>query len=112
MPSDVIDLRDFYGTGVGQVARRMIRRAIRKVWPDLRDMRLLGIGYPTPFLSALSPDTERTMAVIPASLGVLGWPPDCCNGDVMEVEGEEAVAPYSVGRVGLAPIPRIPHRLV
>ena len=55
MPSDVIDLRDFYLTGLGQVARRMIRRAIRRIWPDLHGMRLLGIGYATPFLSACRP---------------------------------------------------------
>ena len=42
MPSDVIDLRDFYRSALGQVARRMIRRAIQRVWPDLRGMRLLG----------------------------------------------------------------------
>jgi len=99
MASDVIDLRDFYRTGVGQVARRMIRRAIRKVWPDLRDMRLLGIGYPTPFLSALSPDTERAMAVMPASLGVLGWPPDGRNVVALADEGELPFADYSIDRV-------------
>ena len=54
MPSDVVDLRDFYRSALGQVARRMIRRAIQRVWPDLRGMRLLGLGYATPFLPALS----------------------------------------------------------
>ena len=58
MASDVVDLRDFYRSGLGQVARRMIRRAIQRVWPDLHGMRLVGIGYATPFLGALSPDTE------------------------------------------------------
>ena len=71
MASDVVDLRDFYRTALGQVARRMIRRAIQRVWPDLHGMRLLGIGYATPFLSALSAETERTIALMPASLGVL-----------------------------------------
>ena len=45
MASDVVDLRDFYRSALGQVARRMIRRAIQRVWPDLHGMRLLGIGY-------------------------------------------------------------------
>ena len=52
MPSDVVDLRDFYRSGLGQVARRMIRRAIQRVWPDLHGTRLLGIGYTTLFRSA------------------------------------------------------------
>jgi SAM-dependent methyltransferase len=99
MPSDVIDLRDFYRTQLGQVARRMIRRAIQRVWPDLRGMRLLGLGYATPFLSALLPDTERTLAVMPASLGVLGWPPDGPNMVALADEGELPFADYSIDRV-------------
>ena len=99
MVSDVVDLRDFYGTPLGQVARRMIRRAVRGAWPDLHNMRLLGIGYPTPFLSALSPDTERTVAVMPASLGVLGWPPEGRNVVALADEGELPFADYSIDRV-------------
>ncbi|HEY1260899.1 MAG TPA: methyltransferase domain-containing protein [Stellaceae bacterium] len=99
MASDVIDLRDFYLTGLGQVARRMIRRAVRRVWPDLRGMRLLGIGYATPFLSALSPDTERTVALMPASLGVLGWPADGRNLVALADEAELPFADYSIDRV-------------
>jgi hypothetical protein len=58
MSSDVVDLRDFYRTGLGLVARRMIRGAIHRVWPDLRGMRLLGVGYTTPFLGGLAAETS------------------------------------------------------
>src|SRR5436189_6282940 len=101
MPSDVVDLRDFYRGALGQVARRMIRRAIRRVWPDLHGMRLLGIGYATPFLTALSGDTERAVAVMPASLGVLRWPPDGRNLVGLADEGELPFADYSIDRVVL-----------
>src|SRR5438477_11950175 len=99
MPSDVVDLRDFYRTGLGQVARRMIRRAIQRVWPDLHGMRLLGIGYTTPFLSALSGDTERTVALMPALLGVLRWPSEGPNLATLAEEGELPFADYSIDRV-------------
>src|SRR5215471_16917811 len=99
MASDVVDLRDFYRSVLGQVARRMIRGAIRRVWPDLRGMRLLGIGYPTPFLAVISPETERTIAVMPASLGVLGWSPDGRNVVTLADEGELPFADYSIDRV-------------
>jgi SAM-dependent methyltransferase len=99
MASDVVDLRDFYRSALGQIARRMIRRAIRLVWPDLHGMRLLGIGYPTPFLSALSAETERTIAVMPASLGVLRWPPEGGNCVTLADEGELPFADYSIDRV-------------
>src|SRR6266581_6110288 len=99
MSSDVVDLRDFYRTVLGQVARRMIRAAIRRVWPALQGMRLLGIGYPTPFLTAISPETERTVALMPASLGVLGWPPEGRNLVTLAEEGELPFADYSIDRI-------------
>src|SRR5271168_3527900 len=99
MAADVIDLRDFYRSPLGQVARRMIRQAMRRMWPDLHGMRLLGIGYPAPFLSAISPETERTVALMPASLGVLAWPPDGANLALLADEGELPFADYSIDRV-------------
>jgi SAM-dependent methyltransferase len=99
MASDVVDLRDFYRTGLGQVARRMIRRAVQRVWPDLRGNRVLGIGYATPFLSALAPETERTIGLMPASLGVLRWPLEGRNAVVLAEEGELPFPDYSIDRV-------------
>src|SRR5215468_8925385 len=99
MSSDVVDLRDFYRTGLGQVARRMIRGAIRRLWPDLHGMRLLGIGYPTPFLGVVLPETERTVAAMPAALGVLDWSPDGRNLVALANEGELPFADYSIDRV-------------
>jgi SAM-dependent methyltransferase len=74
MRQDVIDLRDFYATRLGQVARRMIRCQVRALWPDTAGMRVLGIGYPTPYLRPVRDGAERVMAVMPASQGVLHWP--------------------------------------
>ena len=101
MAADVVDLRDFYLTPLGQVARRMIRRALRRMWPDLHGMRLLGIGYPAPFLTAVSPETERTVALMPASLGVLAWPPDGANLGMLAEESELPFADFSIDRVVL-----------
>ena len=99
MASDVVDLRDFYRSPLGQIARRMIRRAIHQVWPDLHGVRLLGIGYATPFLAAMGNDTERTVAVMPASLGVLRWPAEGGNRVTLAEEGELPFADYSIDRV-------------
>jgi SAM-dependent methyltransferase len=99
MASDVIDLRDFYRTPLGQVARRMIRQAMRRMWPDLQGLRLLGIGYPAPFLSAISPESERALVLMPASLGVLAWPPEGANLATLADEGELPFADYSIDRV-------------
>ena len=74
MTIDVIDLRDFYSRRLGIVARRLINRGIRAQWPDAQGMRVLGLGYPTPYLGLFREDSERCIAFMPAAQGVLKWP--------------------------------------
>src|SRR5258708_15582575 len=71
MYTDVVDLRDFYATRLGQVARRLMRRRIRLLWPDLSGMRVLGLGYATPFLRPFADEAERVIALMPAGQGVV-----------------------------------------
>jgi len=71
---DVIDLRDFYSRRLGIVARQLINRGIRERWPDAKGQRVLGIGYPTPYLGLFREDSERCIAFMPAAQGVLKWP--------------------------------------
>ncbi len=74
MSYDVIDLRDFYATGLGATSRRQVRKQLRTVWPDVGGMSLLGFGYATPYLRAFSDEAMRVCAVMPDRMGVLPWP--------------------------------------
>ena len=74
MNIDVIDLRDFYSQRLGIVARQLINRGIRTRWPNAKGQRVLGIGYPTPYLGLFREDCERCIAFMPAAQGVLKWP--------------------------------------
>ena len=99
MYNDVIDLRDFYATSLGQVARRMIRRRLRAMWPDLTGMRLLGLGYATPFLRPFLGEAERVLSFMPAGQGVLAWPPEGPNVVALADEAELPLADYSIDRI-------------
>src|SRR5260370_13206425 len=74
MTIDVIDLRDFYSRRLGVVARRLINRAIHARWPSADGQRVLGIGYPRPYLGLFREDAERCFDFMPAAQGVLKWP--------------------------------------
>jgi SAM-dependent methyltransferase len=74
MWSDVIDLHEFYRSRLGQVARRLISRRIRELWPDVRGMSVVGLGYATPYLRVYRDEAERVLAVMPARQGVMHWP--------------------------------------
>ena len=74
MWSDVIDLREFYARRMGRNAQRMIRRQLRVMWPDVKGLRILGLGFATPYLSMFREDADRVLAAMPAGQGVLHWP--------------------------------------
>ncbi|MGE0749483.1 MAG: class I SAM-dependent methyltransferase [Variibacter sp.] len=71
---DVVDLRNFYAQPLGAVARRFVGRGIRRHWSDVRGMRIVGIGYATPYLGLFRDEAERCLAFMPASQGVTRWP--------------------------------------
>ena len=99
MRTDVVDLREFYETHLGQVARHMIRRGVRSVWPDTRGERLLGLGYSTPYLRQFSGEAERTLALMPAAQGVMHWPPEGPNAVALADETELPLPDNAVDRV-------------
>jgi SAM-dependent methyltransferase len=74
MSLDVVDLRNFYSGPLGIMARRMVGRAIASLWPEAKGLRVLGVGYPTPYLGLFRDDSERCIAFMPAQQGVLKWP--------------------------------------
>ncbi|HZC56333.1 MAG TPA: methyltransferase domain-containing protein [Xanthobacteraceae bacterium] len=71
---DVVDLRNFYAQYLGVVARRLIGRGIRDRWSDTSGLRVVGIGYATPYLGLFREEAERCLALMPAAQGVVRWP--------------------------------------
>lgn len=74
MHMDIIDLRDFYASPLGELSTNAISMGLTALWEPLAQERLLGIGYATPYLEKFSPDAERTMAFMPAAQGAVNWP--------------------------------------
>ena len=90
MWNDIIELSAFYESALGQVARRMIRRRIREVWPDLAGQHVLGLGYATPYLRPFLGEAARVTAIMPARQGVRAWPAGEPN---LVAQADEAVLP-------------------
>lgn len=99
MWTDAVDLRDYYATPIGSVTRRLIGQHIRSVWPDTTGLRMLGIGYPTPYLASYRGQAERVIAAMPASQGVLHWPVEGPGLTCLTDEAELPIDDLSVDRV-------------
>lgn len=74
MAIDVVDLRSFYETALGEVTQRLVSRQLRSRWGDHSGMRILGLGYATPFLTDFREKAQRVLAFMPATQGVVHWP--------------------------------------
>jgi len=74
MWNDVVELRAFYASPLGQVAGQMIEQKLREIWPSLRGQPVLGLGYAVPYLGGFRAEASRAIAAMPAGQGALPWP--------------------------------------
>ena len=74
MALDVVDLRTFYASPLGEVTRRLIGRHVRQRFEACYGQSILGIGYATPYLDVYQGEAMRVMAFMPAEQGVVNWP--------------------------------------
>jgi len=74
MRQSVLDLRAFYASPLGGVARAMVSRKIVEAWGDAAGLDVLALGYATPYLYAMEPAARSVVAAMPAAQGVEAWP--------------------------------------
>ncbi len=70
----VRDFTEFYDGHLGTVARRILLRRLRLIWPNVEGLRVLGYGYAMPYLRPFLLEAERSVAAMPAHMGVSAWP--------------------------------------
>lgn len=99
MAADAADLRDFYATRLGLIARGAIRARLREIWPDLRGQRVAGVGYAGPYLRGWPGEAERVLALMPASQGVLRWPPGAPNAAALVDEAALPLPDNAIDRM-------------
>ena len=98
---NVVDLRDFYANDLGRITRRMIRRKLRSIWPDVSGQSVLGLGYAVPYLQSFQGEATRVISAMPAGQGILHWPDDGKNLTALVDEFELPLADLSMDRVVL-----------
>ncbi len=71
---DIVDLREFYASRLGQVTRRALSGRLRQGLSSLKGAKVMGLGYAMPYLTDSAPDSERQIAFMLARQGVFRWP--------------------------------------
>jgi len=80
MTSDVRRLIDFYKSPLGRISRTLVREQVIDLAGDIGGLRVLGLGFATPYLRFTLEKAERVLAFMPARQGASAWPregPSC-----------------------------------
>jgi SAM-dependent methyltransferase len=91
MPLDSRNLRRFYDSPRGQIARRYIARRLGERMGEIKGQRLLGVGYVTPFLRPFLESAERVIAAEPVYGRATPWPRE---GRALSASVEEHLLPF------------------
>ncbi|MDQ6432641.1 class I SAM-dependent methyltransferase [Mesorhizobium sp. LHD-90] len=99
MNSDIVDLRSFYASPLGQAAERSITFALSAIWSNLPNERLVGLGYALPWLERFGADAERVFAFMPGTQGAVRWPQDGPSSTALVFDEELPLVDASIDRM-------------
>lgn len=74
MTPDVEGLIKFYKSPLGWATRHYIREQVSALAGDVSGLRILGLGFATPYLRGALKGAERVLAFMPARQGASAWP--------------------------------------
>lgn len=99
MDVDVAELRQFYGTPLGAVARRIVANRVRARWRRTEGLTIIGLGHAAPFLGSFQGQSYAVGALMPASQGALVWPQNGRSRSAIVDEDQLPLADNSVDRL-------------
>ncbi len=74
MTPDVARVIQFYKSPLGKVARALVREEVLRLAGDVRGLRVMGLGFATPYLRFALEPAERVIAFMPQRQGSSAWP--------------------------------------
>lgn len=95
----IYDLKNFYASRAGRLVHRILSGHIHMFWPDIKDLRIVGMGYAVPYLSFMGAESENVLALMPAPGGVHPWPENAPNRVALYEEAHIPLESESVDRI-------------
>jgi SAM-dependent methyltransferase len=74
MSTDVTRLIEFYKSPLGKISRALVREEVLRLSGNVRGLRVLGLGFATPYMRFALDKAERVLAFMPARQGASAWP--------------------------------------
>jgi SAM-dependent methyltransferase len=96
---DIVNLKQFYATPLGESAQALIGQTIRSFWPQAAGDALLGIGFPTPYLHGHLDSGAPVVVCMPGAQGAAYWPSGKFNLVFLGNEAQLPLKEASVNRI-------------
>lgn len=98
---DIIEVRHFYQTKLGQLVLDRLKTSILDIWPTLHNEVIVGIGYSFPYLRLYNEEAmdNQIIAITPTNMGVRHWPDSNSNKAIIAEEYEIPLPNNSVNAV-------------
>lgn len=107
---DVLAIRQFYSSSVGQETRRTLVQAVQRLWPAAPGDVFIGIGYALPILRQYLGNASIIGSFMPRSMGAIYWPADTANHSILIEEMQLPLKDQSVNRILVShTIEHVPH---
>lgn len=74
MTPDVSRLIGYYRSPLGKISRALVREQIVRLSGSVEGLRVLGLGFATPYMRFTLERAERVLAFMPARQGASAWP--------------------------------------
>ncbi len=104
MTQDITDIQRFYKTTLGRHCQYRINHLVQELWPDFRNLSVLGMGYPIPYLTTYlgassQKKAERLCVMMNAPQGIVHWPSAEKNATALIDYDAIPLADQSVDRI-------------
>ena len=96
---DVLAIRQFYSSPLGQEARGPLLNALARLWPGAKGDVIVGIGYTLPLLRSFLEEAGLVASLMPRGIGAIYWPADTANHSVLIDEMQLPLRDQSVNRI-------------
>jgi SAM-dependent methyltransferase len=74
MTPDVKRLIEYYKSPLGKISRALVREEVIRLAGNVQGLRVLGLGFATPYMRFTLERAERVLAFMPARQGSSAWP--------------------------------------
>lgn len=99
MSIDIKNLVDFYNSPLGKESSYSINKDLDKIWTKIDNERILGLGYPIPYISNYLDKAERVLVLMPSFQGIYKWPTDKLSLTVLIDEKRIPLPDQSIDKI-------------